>query len=568
VATLAAAVDLEFPGCPGPVPVPPSWLHDEVSVLELRSDDSPRHLVREDAAILLDRLLVRVARGRGAIDVAIGECLAALSSGDPVLRLGYSGLGDYARERLDVQPRTAQAMARLARELRSRPMLRDAVHRGEVSTRKAQAILPLAVGGAEAEWVARARIETVRALEKAARERAPRDGDDETWERIDLALAPEQRAVVDEALALAGKVLGGNPPRFRRIEALCEEYLGAHPVEPTADERVELACEPSLAEMKEGLEAEMGRWAWLDELHAIRSGERGPGGRVAAPVPGSAEEPADVLQLDADVRRLAEMRRSWDALLGRLAMLVRWSGVWRDMRFASFGHYCEERLGLAERTVAQRAALERRLYAVPALRAALESGRLSYEKARLVSDVADAASLDGWIALAERSTCIALRREVEAREEAQTCARGSLSVRIPGSVAILLRAALAAAIEAEGRWMPAGECLVRMAQHFIDTWKDAVPRRKTVAQRVLERDLGWCQVPGCSRPADDSHHITFRSAGGSDDHANQTGTCKPHHLHGIHRGYVRVRGRAPDQLTWELGRGYDGEPLEVFGPTR
>lgn len=518
--------------------------------------------------MLLDRLLVRVARGRGAIDVALGECLAALSNGDRVLRLGYSGLGDYARERLDVQPRTAQAMAHLARALRARPLLRDAVHRGEVSTRKAQAVLRMAVGTEQAEWVARARLETVRALEQAARARAPRDGDDETWESIDVTLTPEQRSVVDEALALAGRVLRGNPPRWKRIEALCEEYLGAHPVEPTADERVELPCEPSLADMKEGLEAEMGRWAWLDELHAHRSGERGPGGAVAAPVPGSAEEPADVLQLDADVRRLAEMRRSWDALLGRLAMLVQWSGVWRDLRFASFGHYCEERLGLTERTVAQRAALERKLYALPALRAALDSGRLSYEKARLLSHVGSEASLDGWIALAERSTCIALRRELEAREEAQTCARGSLPVRMPGSVAILLRAALAAALEAEGRWITAGERLVRVAQHFIETWKDATPRRKTVSRRVLERDLGWCQVPGCSRPADDSHHIAFRSAGGSDDPANQTGACKPHHLHGIHRGYVRVRGRAPDALTWELGRGHDGAPLEIFGPTQ
>jgi hypothetical protein len=331
---------------------------------------------------------------------------------------------------------------------------------------------------------------------------------------------------------------------------------------------VALAFGPTLADIKEGLEAEMNRWLWLDEIHASGPAERGPGGPVPAPVPGSAEEPADVLQVDADVRRLAEMRRSWDALLGRLAMLVQWSGVWRDMRFATFGHYCAERLGLAERTVAQRASLDRKLYAFPALREALEAGRVSYEKARLVAEIADDASLDGWIALAERSTCIALRREVERREEAQTCAQGSLSIRMPGSVAILLRAAIAAALEVEGRWMTAGECLVRVAQHFIDTWKDATPRRKTVSQRVLERDLGWCQVPGCSRPADDSHHITFRSAGGSDDPANQTGACKPHHLHGIHRGYVRVRGRAPDALTWELGRGYDGAALQIFGPTR
>jgi hypothetical protein len=456
-------------------------------------------------------------------------------------------------------------MARLARELRARPLLREAVHRGEVSTRKAQAVLPLAVGGAEAGWVARARMDTVRALEKAARERAPREGDDETWERIELALTPEQRAVVDEALALAGKALGANPPKWKRIEALCQEYLGAHPVEPGPDERVRLPWGPSLDDTKEGLEAEMGRWSWLDELHASGGAERGPGGPVPAPVPDSAEEPADLLRLDADVRRLAQMRRSWDALLGRLAMLVQWSGVWRDMKFASFGHYCSERLGLAERTVAQRAALERRLYALPSLREALSSGRVSYEKARLVARVADGSSVEAWVLRAERSTCIALRREIEASEEAQMRAQRSLSVRVPGSVAILLRAALAAALEAEGRWITAGECLVRVARHFIDTWKDGVPRRRTVQQRVLERDRGWCQVPGCSRPAMHAHHVHFRSAGGCDHEHNLAGICLPHHLHGIHAGYVRVSGRAPDALVWELGRGYDGAPLEVFG---
>lgn len=261
------------------------------------------------------------------------------------------------------------------------------------------------------------------------------------------------------------------------------------------------------------------------------------------------------------------MRRSWDLLLGRLAMLVQWSGVWRDMKFASFGHYCSERLGLAERTVAQRAALERRLCSLPSLRDALCSGRISYEKARLVARVADEDSIAGWIALAERSTCIALRRETEAREEAQMCAQRSLRVRAPGSVTILLRAALAAALQAEGRWISAGECLVRVARHFIGTWKGVLPRRRTPQQRAVDRDLGWCQVPGCSRPAMHAHHVQYRSAGGSDHDENLTGICIPHHLHGIHTGYVRVSGRAPDALVWELGRGYDGGPLEVFGGT-
>src|SRR5512138_960155 len=92
-------------------------------------------VLRDEAALLVDRLLVRVARGAGALDVAIGEALAGLAEGDCVLRLGYSGLGDYACERLGIAGRTAQGMARLARELRTRPLLASAVRRGEVSAR-------------------------------------------------------------------------------------------------------------------------------------------------------------------------------------------------------------------------------------------------------------------------------------------------------------------------------------------------------------------------------------------------------------------------------------------------
>jgi hypothetical protein len=78
-----------------------------------------RNVPRGEAAILVDRLLTRCARGRDA-RVAVGEGLAALGTCDRVLRLGYSGIGDYARERLGIAASTAQKMARLARELRDR----------------------------------------------------------------------------------------------------------------------------------------------------------------------------------------------------------------------------------------------------------------------------------------------------------------------------------------------------------------------------------------------------------------------------------------------------------------
>ena len=51
------------------------------------------------------------------------------------------------------------------------------------------------------------------------------------------------------------------------------------------------------------------------------------------------------------------------------------------------------------------------------------------------------------------------------------------------------------------------------------------------------------------------HHIVYRSAGGSDDPGNQISLCAAHHLHGVHMGWIRVSGTAPDGLRWELGVG-------------
>src|SRR3954470_21805874 len=110
-----------------------------------------------ELARLVDALLVRVARGRGALDVAIGEALDVMGGGARSLKLSYSGIGDYAREELGIAASTAQKMARFARALRQRPLLREAVRAGEVTVRAAEAVLPKAKGDAEAAWVERAR---------------------------------------------------------------------------------------------------------------------------------------------------------------------------------------------------------------------------------------------------------------------------------------------------------------------------------------------------------------------------------------------------------------------------
>jgi hypothetical protein len=50
-----------------------------------------------------------------------------------------------------------------------------------------------------------------------------------------------------------------------------------------------------------------------------------------------------------------------------------------------------------------------------------------------------------------------------------------------------------------------------------------------------------------------------RAFGGTDDFWNLTPPCDFCHLRGKHEGRLDVRGRAPDQLTWWIGR----EPILV-----
>jgi hypothetical protein len=65
--------------------------------------------------------------------------------------------------------------------------------------------------------------------------------------------------------------------------------------------------------------------------------------------------------------------------------------------------------------------------------------------------------------------------------------------------------------------------------------------------------------PGCtSQRSLHAHHVLFRSAGGTDDLANLTTLCAAHHQRCVHGGLIRIRGRAPEALVFEM-------PLDRFG---
>ena len=462
-------------------------------------------VLRGEAALLLDRLLTRVARCHGALDVAVGEGLAALAVGARTLRLGFAGIGDYARERLGIAGRTAQDLARLARELKERPLLAAAVRSGEVSARKAQTVLVAARGEAEAEWVERARRGPCALWAPPCKRRPgargrprPARPSRTTSHGIacDLALAGATVAPRRGPGPVA-RVLGATAPEWQCLEAICAEYLGAHGGdEPDEDADggggplCTAASVPWLEAAKEALEEETRRWAFLDELSPVDP--------VAAPTPVDA---TDALRLDAELRELAALRDRWDEVLGHLAMLLQSLGLWRDMQFASLAHYCTERLGSRPAPWSSAQWLARRCSSYRA------RGRRS---GRTVSTRRPGPSQAGTTRHRRRvdcerqtnRTCVALRREAERRRDRQMCAPGSSDLRLPRPGGHVLAAALRAA---RGRraagWTP-GECLEHIATHFIETWQGRFPRPRTAEARAIERDGGYarCRV-AAGRPS-------------------------------------------------------------------
>ena len=131
-----------------------------------------------------------------------------------------------------------------------------------------------------------------------------------------------------------------------------------------------------------------------------------------------------------------------------------------------------------------------------------------------------------------------------------------VSFRGPASVIALLWTAVHAFTPSG---MPAWQGLEALLLHAKGEW-GRVPRHR---DPVFERD-GWrCAVPACSaRSSLHDHHVVYRSRGGDNRRDNRVAICAAHHLRGIHHFRIRVSGRAPDDLTWEIGcRGPARPPL-------
>jgi hypothetical protein len=89
--------------------------------------------------------------------------------------------------------------------------------------------------------------------------------------------------------------------------------------------------------------------------------------------------------------------------------------------------------------------------------------------------------------------------------------------------------------------------------------KAAVP--PATERLVLERAQHRCEVPGCRSSKHLAiHHIVFRSQGGSHASWNLVVLCNGHHRL-LHDGFLRITGRAPENLLFER----NGVPMRAVG---
>ena len=119
---------------------------------------------------------------------------------------------------------------------------------------------------------------------------------------------------------------------------------------------------------------------------------------------------------------------------------------------------------------------------------------------------------------------------------------------------------------ASGRWGVSDEqVLYEAALAFLVTYLPLWLHEVEHGDPIAVRDRFQCLAPGCTNRCGSGHHIRYRSQVGPDDEWNLAFLCHTHHLELLHqRGFIRVTGRAPDDLLFELGIRPDGTATEVF----
>jgi len=542
--------------------------------------------------------LARLASALGPLRRVLATLAERLIATRTPERLGYARLGDYARERLGLSARQLQELARVHRALAGLSALERALVANELPWSKVRLVARVASVEDEATWIARARALPTRRLEQEVRASAPRvepdDGDDALPEqRVIVRCTPAVREKWSLARETAERMAGQRLRAGEALELVAAEVFSAISIDPAF---AESSDEPRMSRRREALGSRKDETAPAARAHPL--GLPLPVTSLAVGI-----EEADAFELDRRLRLAVALEQTLDAVIAPLLRRItspeyEWRGNYRALP-----SYASDELGMSASKARALLRLERAGDLCPELREAYRSGRLSWVKAHcllplLLLDI-PGDWRPAWVAWAGRITVRRLETDVERAlllraghdlawqrckfhperaqdpiptSEQQLCAPDvdpeatqELVWRVPREVAglfLAVRETLRAKLRPErGRFLSDGEAFDALLDCALLAWTLRDPRARR-PDPVIERDGYRCAVPGCtSRRNLQDHHIRFRSACGSDAPDNRITLCAFHHQRCLHTGLLRIHGRAPDALLFELGRRPGAGPL-------
>jgi hypothetical protein len=389
---------------------------------------------KRDAVSEADAIAVGLRRGLDRIALPLARAASAFVIHRGWVPFGYARLEDHSRERFDRSSRWVRDLAALGGALATMPEIAAALigsdgHRpiGRVA---ALVIARVASSESVGRWIDLARSVTVRDLKAAAKcardenscwppDDAPKFDDpsseDSHARHLVRFLVPEPvLAAFDETLALHRAISGQEVTVTSFVEALVGEgFAGPHP--PDADS-VPLRTAPDELALERAMAKATNNWADLETSSSasIAGAATSLNQLDACTRWAGSGGPAD---LDQQLRTLIRLEDELERHLGRVLQDLRERGGWTRLVFRGAGHYAEQRLGLARRTLQARAMLARSLRRFPRLREAYERGDVGLEAAILVvralggDPAVDSAIEAAWVERARECTVKRLRDE-------------------------------------------------------------------------------------------------------------------------------------------------------------
>ena len=206
----------------------------EIVPADILAPPDGRGLDAHEAALVLDGHLRRLAGQEARCRAVLGRLARRFLARQGQHELGFARLGDYARERLGLSAREVQSLAAVSARLEALPAIRAAFAEGEVSWAQVRLLARVADADTEAEWLARARGRTVRALATVIRvggapAREDDDEGDEPHVRFRLRCPRRMMRLWRRVVDLGRRKAGSELTQGQAAEAIAAEGLSAQP---------------------------------------------------------------------------------------------------------------------------------------------------------------------------------------------------------------------------------------------------------------------------------------------------------------------------------------------------